>query len=47
MGDVREGQVPSELPAPVPGLRKHQEMTFCRTADGINLALASVGTGPP
>ena len=47
VGVVREGQVPSELPAPVPAPARNQEVTFCRTADGINLALASVGTGAP
>jgi DNA-binding winged helix-turn-helix (wHTH) protein/pimeloyl-ACP methyl ester carboxylesterase len=47
VGAVREGQVPSELPAPVPAPARNQEVTFCRTADGVNLALASVGTGAP
>ena len=47
VGEVREGQVPSDLPAPVPGVKGHQEVTFCRTDDGINLAMASGGEGPP
>jgi DNA-binding winged helix-turn-helix (wHTH) protein/pimeloyl-ACP methyl ester carboxylesterase len=47
VGSVREGEVPSELPAPVAAPPLKQEVTFCRTADGINLALAAVGTGPP
>ena len=47
VGSVREGEVPSELPAPVPAPALKQEVTFCRTADGIHLALAAVGTGPP
>jgi DNA-binding winged helix-turn-helix (wHTH) protein/pimeloyl-ACP methyl ester carboxylesterase len=47
VGAVREGQVPSELPAPVPAPVPRQDVTFCRTAEGINLALASVGAGPP
>ncbi len=47
VGVVREGQVPSELPAPVPAAVPNQEVTFCRTAEGINLALASVGGGAP
>jgi DNA-binding winged helix-turn-helix (wHTH) protein/pimeloyl-ACP methyl ester carboxylesterase len=47
VGVVREGQAPSGLPAPVPPAGRNQKVTFCRTADGINLALASVGTGPP
>jgi pimeloyl-ACP methyl ester carboxylesterase/DNA-binding winged helix-turn-helix (wHTH) protein len=47
VGTVREGEVPSELPAPVPAPARNQEVTFCRTAEGINLALASVGIGVP
>ena len=47
VGTVREGEVPSELPAPVPSPARNQEVTFCRNAEGINLALASVGTGIP
>src|SRR5262245_13362735 len=47
VGVLREGQVPSELPAPVPAAVPNQEVTFCRTAEGINLALASVGGGAP
>jgi len=47
VGAVREAQVPSELPAPVPAAVPNQEVTFCRTAEGINLALASVGGGAP
>jgi len=47
VGEVREGEVPSELSAPVPAPARHQEVTFCRTADGVNLALAAVGDGPP
>ena len=47
VGEVREGQMPSELSAPVPALVRNQEVTFCRSADGINLALAAVGAGPP
>jgi len=47
VGAVREGQLPSDLPAPVPMGARNQEVTFCRTAEGINLALAAVGDGPP
>jgi DNA-binding winged helix-turn-helix (wHTH) protein len=47
VGIIREGQVPSELPATVPASMPNQEVTFCRTAEGINLALASVGGGAP
>ena len=44
VGAVREGQVPSELSAPAV---RNQEVTFCRTSEGINLALATVGVGVP
>jgi pimeloyl-ACP methyl ester carboxylesterase/DNA-binding winged helix-turn-helix (wHTH) protein len=44
VGAVREGQVPSELSAPAV---RNQEVTFCRTGEGINLALATVGVGAP
>jgi len=47
VGEVREGHVPSELPAPLSAAKPHQEVTFCRTDDGINLAMASGGEGPP
>ena len=47
IADVWEGRVPSELPAPVSAAKRLQEVTFCRTDDGINLALAAVGDGPP
>ena len=44
VGAVREGQLPSELSAPAV---RNQEVTFCRTDEGINLALATVGVGAP
>jgi pimeloyl-ACP methyl ester carboxylesterase/DNA-binding winged helix-turn-helix (wHTH) protein len=44
VGAVREGQVPSEVSAPAV---RNQEVTFCRTGEGINLALATVGVGVP
>src|SRR5262249_60825503 len=44
VGAVREGQVPSELSAPAV---RNQEVTFWRTGEGINLALATVGVGVP
>jgi len=46
VGEVREGHVPADMPAPV-SAKRHQEVRFCRTDDGINLALASGGDGPP
>jgi DNA-binding winged helix-turn-helix (wHTH) protein/pimeloyl-ACP methyl ester carboxylesterase len=47
VGAVREGQVPTEVSAPVPTSARNQDVTFCRNAEGINLALAAVGAGPP
>jgi DNA-binding winged helix-turn-helix (wHTH) protein/pimeloyl-ACP methyl ester carboxylesterase len=47
VGAVREGQVPSEVSAPVAAMVRKQEVRFCRTAEGINLSLATVGSGPP
>ena len=44
VGAVREGQGPSELSAHAV---RNQEVTFCRTGEGINLALATVGVGAP
>jgi DNA-binding winged helix-turn-helix (wHTH) protein/pimeloyl-ACP methyl ester carboxylesterase len=47
VGAVREGEEPSDVSAPVATPAPNQEVTFCRSADGINLALAAVGAGPP
>lgn len=47
VGTVREGSLPTERVAPIVPTARNQEVTFCRTADNINLALASVGDGPP
>jgi pimeloyl-ACP methyl ester carboxylesterase/DNA-binding winged helix-turn-helix (wHTH) protein len=33
--------------ARAPDAQVHQEVTFCRTADGVHLAVATVGDGPP
>jgi DNA-binding winged helix-turn-helix (wHTH) protein/pimeloyl-ACP methyl ester carboxylesterase len=44
---VREGEEPLDVSAPVATPAPNQEVTFCRSADGINLALAAVGAGPP
>jgi DNA-binding winged helix-turn-helix (wHTH) protein/pimeloyl-ACP methyl ester carboxylesterase len=46
VGEVREGHMPIDMPAPV-SARRPQEVRFCRTEDGVNLALASGGDGPP
>jgi pimeloyl-ACP methyl ester carboxylesterase len=47
VGAVREGEEPSDVSAPVATPAPNQEVTFCRSADGVNLALAAVGAGPP
>jgi DNA-binding winged helix-turn-helix (wHTH) protein/pimeloyl-ACP methyl ester carboxylesterase len=47
VGAVREGEEPLDVSAPVATPAPNQEVTFCRSADGINLALAAVGAGPP
>ena len=55
VGDVREQAEPGEssspgaaVARPVPDhASRGQEMTFCRTKDGINLAVACVGEGVP
>ncbi|MGA7489267.1 MAG: alpha/beta fold hydrolase [Xanthobacteraceae bacterium] len=45
VGAVHEGQGPPEPRAPAP--MRNQEMTFCRTDEGVNLAVAAVGGGAP
>jgi DNA-binding winged helix-turn-helix (wHTH) protein/pimeloyl-ACP methyl ester carboxylesterase len=47
VGAVREGSLPTERAAPILPAGRNQEVTFCRTPDNINLALACVGDGPP
>jgi DNA-binding winged helix-turn-helix (wHTH) protein len=53
VGDVREDLGTPSLPAAAaaPGLpdsgSRVQEITFCRTKDGVGLALACAGQGPP
>jgi pimeloyl-ACP methyl ester carboxylesterase/DNA-binding winged helix-turn-helix (wHTH) protein len=37
---------PAERPASTPSAHGKQTVTFCRTKDGINLAVASIGDGP-
>ena len=44
---MREGSLPTERAAPILPAGRNQEVTFCRTPDNINLALACVGDGPP
>jgi DNA-binding winged helix-turn-helix (wHTH) protein/pimeloyl-ACP methyl ester carboxylesterase len=50
VGAVREEKAPASSAPALPSTSsaaRSQEVTFCRTGDGINLALASVGTGAP
>jgi DNA-binding winged helix-turn-helix (wHTH) protein len=47
VGTVREGQLPSDASPPISAAIGKQEISFCKTQDGINLAVASVGNGPP
>ncbi|HVH04101.1 MAG TPA: alpha/beta fold hydrolase [Amaricoccus sp.] len=39
------GEAADEAPPPAPAL--HQEVQFCRSSDGVRLAWARVGSGPP
>jgi DNA-binding winged helix-turn-helix (wHTH) protein len=52
VGDVREeaagaASSPSTPVRPSPNRAPHQDVTFCRTADGVSLAVATSGSGPP
>jgi len=52
VGEVREegqdsARAPSRLPAALESPPPNQKVGFCRTPDGINLAVASVGQGAP
>jgi pimeloyl-ACP methyl ester carboxylesterase len=47
VGTAREGQVPLDASAPMSPAIAKQEISFCKTQDGINLAVAAVGNGPP
>jgi len=46
VGSVQQGQEPSAVTAPSPGLAHKQQISFCRSADKINIAYAEVGSGP-
>ena len=55
VGEVREDAQLAKLPvrddaspkSPQMNLARRQEITFCRTRDGINIAVASIGHGVP
>jgi len=53
VGEVREVVAPeaaapaTEIARAMIGASPHQNVTFCRTGDGVNLAVATSGNGPP
>ena len=52
VGEVREdadtGAVAPAVPLTAPAApAPHQDVSFCRTADGVTLAVAAAGSGPP
>ncbi len=47
VGSVREAEMPADASSPLPAVAAKQEISFCKTPDGVNLALAAVGSGPP
>jgi DNA-binding winged helix-turn-helix (wHTH) protein len=46
VGDVREQGGVAQSPPVQPAERKHQDITFARAADGVNLAIGRSGDGP-
>ena len=48
VGAVREQAETGASPAPAagPGAARSQSISFCRTSDGVNLAIGTVGDGP-
>lgn len=47
VGDVREDASPAPaVPAAPPSAALSQNISFCRTGDGVSIAMASVGHGP-
>jgi DNA-binding winged helix-turn-helix (wHTH) protein/pimeloyl-ACP methyl ester carboxylesterase len=42
-----ETAVPLGTPAPTAAARARQEIRYCTTSDGVRLAYAGIGTGPP
>jgi DNA-binding winged helix-turn-helix (wHTH) protein len=46
VGDVQQGQAQPESNNRLPALAHKQEISFCRSADNINIAYATVGNGP-
>jgi DNA-binding winged helix-turn-helix (wHTH) protein len=46
VGDVQQGRVQSGSNNRLPAFAHKQEISFCRSADNINIAYAAVGNGP-
>ena len=46
VGEVRDAPAEVAPPAPTPDTALRQEVTFCRTPDGVTLAVAVAGDGP-
>lgn len=45
--DRGEAEIPAQLAAPAPGQKLEQEIRFCLAPDGVRIAYATVGSGPP
>jgi DNA-binding winged helix-turn-helix (wHTH) protein/pimeloyl-ACP methyl ester carboxylesterase len=46
VGDVQQGQAQARANGHLSGFAQKQEISFCRSADKINIAYAAVGNGP-
>lgn len=46
VGAVRQAEEPPEAATILPAVAHKQEISFCRSPDGINIAFAAVGSGP-
>ncbi len=47
VGEVLQGGKPADAAGRLSGFAHKQEISFCRSADNINIAYAEVGNGPP
>ena len=47
VGAVRQGEEQKDADSISPAATRTQEISFCRTADDVNVAYAAVGSGPP
>lgn len=46
VGSVQQGPEQLVATARLPAIAQNQEISFCRSAEGINIAVAAVGSGP-